>query len=140
MVQGFNCVQMRALLRLSLLRVSGCQGAMVITNLSWVQERKLRICQQAETKSRPGGTKTLSDWRQPGRRDKQLTFIVRVSLCFIFSKINVIHCPEVLYKSAFEIKNFLYDIDRKCHEKCLGVAWKNQWSFAGDIIISHLLF
>jgi len=70
----------------------------------------------------------------------QMTFIVRVSLCFILFKINIILCPEVFYKSPFEIRDFLYDIDRKCHKKCLGVALKNQWSFAGYIIISHLLF
>ena len=52
---------MCALPRPSHLRASGCPGERTITNLSWVQERKLRIRQQAETKSRPGGTKSVTN-------------------------------------------------------------------------------
>jgi hypothetical protein len=37
-----------------------CPGATIITNLSRVQEQKLRIRRLAETKSRHGGTKSVT--------------------------------------------------------------------------------
>ncbi len=38
-----------------------CPGARTITNLSWVQEQKLRIRRLAETKSRLGGAKSVTN-------------------------------------------------------------------------------
>ena len=78
-----------------------CPDTACSTNLSYVQERKLRIRQLAETKSRPGGTKTLSDWHQPGRRDKPINYTVRVICSGILYIFKFSDLGKDLYQKIF---------------------------------------
>ena len=54
-----------------------CPGARTITNLSWEQEQKLRIRRLAETKSRLGGAKTMTN-------NLPILSVLAVSYFFLF--------------------------------------------------------